>query len=69
MPIDSDTKKTIGKKQILNQEYSKVPFFPESLFSSVRKEPIHNVFQRTIILELSSIEAIKARNIVASVSL
>lgn len=61
MHIDSD-EKTTEEIQILT-ENTAVLFFPESSFSSVRKDPIHNVFQMILILELSNIEVIKSSNI------
>lgn len=61
MHTDCD-EKTTDELQILI-ENTAVPFFPESSFSSGRKDPIHNVFQMTLILELLNIEVIKSRNI------
>lgn len=57
------------EKPIFDREYYKIPFFPEFSFSSVRKGLMDNVFQRILMLKLSSAEEKKARNIITLVSL
>lgn len=66
--IDSD-KKIIKEKPIFDREYCKIPFFPEFSFSSVRKGLIHDAFQKTLMLKLSNVEEMKARNIITLMSL
>lgn len=70
MHIDSDNNKTIGKNtQIFTREYRKVPFFAESSFFLSKKRHAHNVLQMILMLEFSSIEVSKARNISTLVNL